>query len=73
MMKIAIMNNKYVRFSCYVIIVISIYYIIRAIKTEIENHNKEIFEYPIYEALDDPTVILVKFFTEVSTYVPFSL
>ena len=64
-MKMAVMNNRYVRFSCYVIIVISIYYIIRAIKTEIENHNKEIFEYPIYEALDDPTIILIKFFTDV--------
>ena len=61
----AVMNNKYVRFSCYVIIGIAIFHIIRGIKTEIENHNKEIFEYPIYEALDDPTVILVKFFTDV--------
>ena len=64
-MKMAVMNNKYVRFSCYVIIGIAIFHIIRGIKTEIENHNKEIFEYPIYEALDDPTVILVKFFTDV--------
>ena len=59
-------NNKYVRLSLYFLTIILIYYIMSGIKNEIVNHNKEIFEYPIYEALDDPTVILIKIFTDAS-------
>ena len=58
-------NNKYVRFSFCFLTIILIYYIMNGIKNEIVNHNKEIFEYPIYEAFDDVTVILIKIFTDV--------
>ena len=61
-----ISNNKYARFALYSITILLIYYIISGIKNEIVIHNKEIFEYPIYEAFDDPTVILIKVFTDVS-------
>ena len=59
-------NNKYVRYSFCFLTIILIYYIMNGIKNEIVNHNKEIFEYPIYEAFDDPTVILIKIFTDAS-------
>ena len=59
------MNNRYVRVTFCALIILFIYYIINGIKTAIEEHQKEIFEYPIYEAFDDVTVILIKVFTDV--------